>query len=485
MSATQTIVSLAAGDLAGTGDGEVHVFRGIPYAAPPVGPLRWRPPEAAAPWSGVRDGAHFGADPMQVVAPNPAGRSLAPGTSEDCLNLNVWAPATPPAGGAPVIVGFAGGGYVSGSASRDGTVGDAFARRGVVLVTVNYRVGVFGFLAHPALSAESPHRSSGNYGLLDAIAALRWVRENIAAFGGDPRRVTTIGGSAGAALAATLLTSPLAAGLVDGAIMRSPSSLRPLPALERAERAGQLLGDDLAALRALPAADLLALNGTIDAGPRSLLALRSLRTIVDGWAIERDEAEAYRTGSFAAVPAIVGQNVNEGGSFLGNAPLKTPAELRAFLDESYGSLADEAWRVYGVANDAGVERAASDMWSDAMFSYSVRGLARAIAARQPQTFRYVFAHAGAAKARPPVHGDEVSFAYGTGDFDARDRAVSDAMVAAFANFAATGDPNGPGAPPWPRYDPERDNHLVFDGGFPEGSGFRADGARLVERFYRS
>jgi para-nitrobenzyl esterase len=483
MSAVQTTIRIASGEVAGTG-GEVREYRGVPYAAPPVGRLRWRPPEPVEPWTGVRDVTRFGPDPIQIVAANPAGNSLAPGTSEDCLNLNIWAPAIVPAGGAPVLVGFAGGGYVSGSASRDGTVGDAFARRGILLVTVNYRVGVFGFLAHPALTAESPQRSSGNYGLLDALAALRWVRENVAAFGGDPQRVTTIGGSAGAALAATLLTSPLAKGLVDGAIMRSPSSLRPLPTLARAEEAGRQLGDDLTALRALPADTLLGFNGKLNAGPRSLLALRSLRTIVDGWVIERDEAESYRTGAFEAVPTIVGQNVNEGGSFLGNAPMKTPAELRAFLDEGFGALAGDAWRVYGAATDADVERAASDMWSDAMFSYSVRGLARAIAARQPKTFRYVFTHAGAKKQRPPVHGDEVPFAYGTGDFDPRDRAVSDAMVAAFSNFAATGDPNGPGAPNWPRYDPERDNHLVFAETPVEGSRFRAGGAELVERFYR-
>jgi len=483
MFASGPVVRIATGEIAGRSRAGVREFRGIPYAAAPAGPLRWRPPEPAEGWSGVRDAGAFGPDPVQIVRDNPAGRSLAPGVSEDCLNLNLWAPERVPPGGAPVIVGFAGGGYVSGSASRDGVDGYALARRGVVLVTVNYRVGAFGFLAHPALTAESPQRSSGNYGLLDAIAGLRWVRDNVAAFGGDPERVTTIGGSAGAAIAALLLTSPLAAGLARRTILRSPSSLRPLPVLAEAEAAGRAAaGDDLAALRALPAADVLALNGRIDAGARSLLALRRLRPIVDGWVIPRDEGDAYRNGAFDAVPAIVGCNADEGRSFLANAPLRTVAELRAYLAANFGPLAAEAWRVYGVRTDAGVADAAAAMWGDAMFSYGVRGLARAFAAHAT-CYRYVFAYAGASGASPPIHGDEVRYAFGTGAFDARDRAISDALVAAFANFAATGDPNGPDAPAWSPYDPERDNHLTFAERCSAGSGFRAAGASLVERYY--
>jgi len=256
MTTVQT-VRIASGEISGTGT-DVRVYRGIPYAAPPVGPLRWRPPQPVAAWSGVHDGSQFGFDPMQLNEPSRG--SLAPGTSEDCLTLNVWAPATVPAGGAPVLVWFDGGGFIAGSGAKARTDGERFAKLGAILVTVNYRVGVFGFLAHPALTAESPQHASGNYGFLDAVAALQWVRANIAAFGGDPARVTAFGESAGGAVAALLLISPLARGTFDQVILQSPGSFRPLCPLADAETAGRVVGDDLTAMRAIPADELLAMN---------------------------------------------------------------------------------------------------------------------------------------------------------------------------------------------------------------------------------
>lgn len=499
MTASTPLVCIAAGEIAGTG-GDVHVFRGIPYAAPPVGPLRWHPPQRLAPWSGVHDGSRFGNDPMQLPDTQSIRASLAPATSEDCLNLNVWAPARPPAGGAPVIVYFASGGYIAGSASRERTAGDRYAERGIVFVAVNYRVGVFGFLAHPALTAESPQRASGNYGVLDMLAALAWVRTNISAFGGDPARVTVTGAAAGAALCALLLTSPLARGTFDGAILRSPGALRPMCSLEDAEAAGGALGDDLAALRALPAEDLLTMNGRIDAGTRNLLDRRRLRPIVDGWVFVRDEADAYASGAFAAVPAIVGTTANEGGFFHGEQAfpnsypsrvlasqnaVRTVEHLRGYLAENFGTVADEAWTYFGAASDDGVVQAIADALSDTMFSYGVRTIAAALALRQPRTFRYVFAHAGAHTADPPVNGNDTVYAFGTGDFGPRDRAVSDAMIAAFCHFAASGDPNGPGAPHWARYDPQRENYLTIGGNFSEGERWRSAQAAFVERAYRS
>ena len=422
---------------------------------------------------------------MQVPHPHPIRRSLAPGTSEDCLTLNVWAPPEVPAGGAPVLVWFDGGGFISASASRERINGNRYARAGAIFVAVNYRVGLFGFLAHPALSAESPHQVSGNYGLLDAIAALRWVRENVAAFGGDPSRITVMGQSAGAAIGALLLTSPLAAGLIDRIILRSPGSLRPLCPLAEAEAAGLVIGDDLAAMRALPAAALLERNDAIDPGERSLLSMRRLRPVIDGWAIVHDEVTAYRSGGFAAVPAIVGSNANEGGTFTAEVPVRTVAQLRAYLAENFGAAFDEAWTHFGALDDAGVVPALARLWGDVLFNYGVRGLAREIAARQPKTYRYVFSYAGTHTADPPLHGQETTYAFGTGDFDARDRQVSEAMASAFANFAATGDPNGPGAPPWAPYDPARDNALEFGARFSEVTHWHGDSTAFIDRFYRS
>jgi carboxylesterase type B len=474
-------VCIASGQVSGTGT-DVRVYRGIPYAAPPVGPLRWLPPQPVEPWSGIHDGSRFGFDPMQPESPAARG-SLAPGLSEDCLTLNVWAPASVPATGAPVLVWFDGGGFVADSGAKTRTDGERFARLGAVLVSVNYRVGVFGFLAHPALSAESPHHASGNYGFLDAIAALKWVRENIAAFGGDPTRVTAFGESAGGAVVASLLISPLARGTFDQVILQSPGSFRPLCTLADAETAGLVAGDDLAAMRAIPATELLALNAKINPAVRGLTIGRPLRPIIDGWAIERDEVDAFRSGAFAHVPSIVGSNANEGGWFTKNIPVTTTAKLRDYVAQNFAEMVDEGWTHYGASSDAEVERGVAAAFGDAQFSYGARSLAREISKRQPKTYRYLFTHVGAHTSDPPVHSDDVVYVFGNGTFDARDRRISDAMMAAWVHFAEKGDPNGPGVPNWAAFDAGRDNYLTFGDDLAEGTRWRTEPLDFIERFY--
>jgi para-nitrobenzyl esterase len=493
MSVTQTTVRIASGELAGIADGDVHAYLGIPYAAPPVGPLRWRPPQPVIPWTGVRDATRFGPDPIQLPEPVPIRRSLATSTSEDCLNLNVWAPATPVPGGAPVIVYFDFGGFIAGSASRERTNGSAYARRGVVCVNVNQRYGVFGFLAHPALSAESPLGVSGNYGFLDTIRALEWVRDNIAAFGGDPGCVTITGASAGSATIALMLTSPLAKGLMHRMLFRSGSGLRKLHTLAESEQAGRAAGDDLAALRAMPAAELLALNEKVDPanhpdveGVRDLLKVPYLRPTLDGYALVRDDADAYRSGAFEAVPTIMGNTSNEsGGHITAKIPVRTVAQLRQYLADSFGDAFDDAWKVFGAETDAEVPQALVGVWNDNRYAYAVRGYLGEIAKRQPKAFRYVFTHVGTHTANPPVHGNDMTYVFGTGDFEAHDRAVSDGILSAFCNFAATGDPNGPGAPRWPAYDPVRENYIELGNGFVEGARWRSEQAAFIERYFRT
>lgn len=480
MTTAQSVVRIASGDISGTGT-DVRVYRGIPYAAPPVGPLRWRPPQPVTPWTGVHDGSRFGYDPVQIEAPGRDSR--APGVSEDCLTLNVWAPADVPATGAPVLVWFDGGGFVADSGAKARIDGERFARHGVVLVTVNYRVGVFGFLAHPLLTAESPQHASGNYGFHDAVAGLQWVRDNIAAFGGDPKRVTAFGESAGGALTAALLISPLARGRFDQVILQSPGSFRPLCPLADAETAGLVAGNDLTVMRALPADELLAMNAKINPAVRGLTIPRPLRPIIDGWAIDRDEVDAFRSGAFAHVPAIVGSNYNEGGYFSPNIPVRTTDKLRSYVNDNYGNMADEAWTHYGAGADADVETAVAHAFGDAQFSYGARSLAREISKRQPKTFRYLFTHVGGDTRNPPVHTDDLAYVFGTGAFDERDRRVSDAIMAAWVNFATTGDPNGPGAPLWAPFDAARDNYLTLDSTLAEGTRWRTGPLDFIERFY--
>jgi carboxylesterase type B len=473
----ERIVDTASGSVAGT-VGAVAVFRGIPFAAAPVGALRWQQP-AETSWTGIRDATKFGCDPIQVV--NAAHESRAPGTSEDCLTLNIWAPADAALGSCPVMVWIDGGAFVTASGAKKSLDGTAFAKSGVVLVTFNYRVGVFGYLAHPALTKESPHSASGNYGVADQIAVLRWVRDNISAFGGNPENVTMFGVSAGGASAAALLISPLARGLFHRAILQSPGTFRPLCALRDAEQAGMVVGAALSTMRALPAAELLSFNTKIGPAVRSVTAPRPLRPIVDGWAIHRDEIPAFLSGDFADVPIIIGGVADEGSFFTPRMPIKTLEHYRAYVRDNFGDAFDDAWSIYGAANESEVTRSLAGLFGDTQFSYGARGLAAAAANKNPKTFRYLFTHRDAGETRAPLHMAETPYVFGT--TDPKDSAMSKALMDIWIQFARTGDPNGPGLPAWPAYSAESDAFLTLANGFSIGSHWRQRELDFLRHFF--
>ncbi|MDO7850916.1 carboxylesterase/lipase family protein [Hymenobacter convexus] len=462
--------------------GGIRAFKGIPYAAAPVGELRWQAPQPAIPWKHVRSATKFGPRAMQQpIFGDMNFRSN--GVSEDCLYLNVWTAAKSPQERRPVLVYFYGGGFMAGDGSEPRYDGESMARQGIVAVTVNYRLGVFGFLAHPELTKESPNHASGNYGLLDQAAALKWVKTNIAAFGGDPQHVTIGGESAGSFSVSAQMVSPLAKDLMVGAIGESGSllGLQPLPTLAQAEQTGTAFAasvgaSSLAALRALPAQQLLEAAGKPGA-PR-------FSAIVDGYFLPRSPAEIYAASQQAKVPLLVGWNSQEMGhqALLGQAP-PTADNFRAAVQKLYANRLAEVLRLYPAATDAEAEQSATDLASDRFIGYSTWKWADV----QTQTggkpvYRYLYARprpamtpgmgnattglAGgvvkgdaAAPPAPPargaVHSAEIEYALGNlaankvFAWTADDYQVSKTMQAYFANFIKTGNPNGAGLPAWP------------------------------------
>jgi para-nitrobenzyl esterase len=446
------IVAVESGLLSGTGD-DVRCFKGIPYAAPPVGDLRWRPPQPPAAWSGVREATEFGADPLQALTP----RTRAERMDEDCLTLNVWTPARRGNEKLPVMVWLYGGSFVAGSASDPRCDGESFARKGVVLVTINYRVGVLGFLAHSALTAESEHGSSGNYGTLDVLAALAWIKRNISGFGGDPERMTLFGVSAGAALISLLLTSPLAKGLFQQTIQQSPGAFRPLAGLQQAETEGLKLGADMTALRRLSAEEIFAKTPLLVPKQRGLTTPRVLRPIRDGWVIRSDERDAYGRGEIVRVPSIVGTNADEGSKLTAAWDIKSRDALDKLIDESFGRSAARARALY-VGDDTQDARAAvAAMFADTQFNDGARGVARGLVAQGVPVYRYLLL-----RRRPgcgaPNHGDDVPYVFASlaaaakldaAPYDEADVRLAETMQDAWVRFAATGDPNGGSLPYWP------------------------------------
>jgi para-nitrobenzyl esterase len=469
----QPVVVTRAGSVSGTG-GDIETFKGIPYAAPPVGPLRWRAPQPAKAWKGVRDATHFGDDCMQ----RPYVISTGQKTSEDCLTVSVWTPGHGPGARRPVMVFLYGGGFIGGSAAYPLYDAARLAANGVVVVGLNYRVGIFGFLAHPALTAESAHKSSGNYGLLDQIAALEWVKDNIAAFGGDPGRVTVFGESAGAVSIAVLLASPLAKGLFSQAIMHSPD-LPYLASLAAAEKSGAALGD-LAALRRMSATELLAHND--DFFPEhpggNLMSISFPAPTLDGYVLPVQPRAVFAAGTVNAVPAIVGIAADEGRMF---SSKQTLASYQAWVNDKFGRAAPQLLAANPAATDAAANVAASGILGDVVFGESARLIARTLSQHQPRTFFYLFSRGVAGRAQPATHSEVLPFVFGSLDKpsfiphdppDATDLKLSATMQQAWTRFAASGDPNGPGLPRWMPYDRASDPYLEFGTEVRAGQAYR-------------
>lgn len=459
-------VSLAGGRIEGRhvrGDAAaLEVFQGIPYAAPPLGELRWKPPQTAAAWHGVREAKRFGPRCMQLPLFDDM-RFRSDGMSEDCLYLNVWKPVGEH-GKLPVLVYFYGGGFVAGDGSEPRYDGASLASRGIVTVTVNYRLGVFGFFATPALAAESPHHAAGNYGLLDQVAALRWVRDNIAAFGGDPAQVTIAGESAGSIAVSALMTSPLSRGLFARAIGESGALIAPIAPVSLAtmERRGEafarkLGAGSLAALRALPADRLLQAtreqHGDADVD-------------LDGWFLREPPAATMARGGQARVPLLLGSNSQEDyyPAILKDQP-PTPANYRAALHRLFGAQADRALALYPGADAAQVKSSATALAGDMFIAHTTwRWMDLQRRHGGAPVYFYYFdqprpAKVHAAEGESPdtgaVHSGEIEYALGnlSGNpvyaWTDADRAASAAMEGYFAQFIKTGDPNGAGLPHWP------------------------------------
>ena len=471
--AADTVVT-KAGPLQGTIDGDgLRAFKGIPYAAPPVGALRWQPPQPAPKWRDVRQATAFGAQCMQRRQFADMVFRAA-GMSEDCLFLNVWTPAGKAGERLPVLVYFYGGGFTAGDGSEPRYDGASMARRGLVAVTVNYRLDVFGLMAHRELTKESPHHASGNYGLLDQTAALAWVRDNIAAFGGDPRKVTIAGESAGSISVSALMASPLSRGLIAGAIGESGAAINPTFApvpLTEGERAGALFAanvgsDSLAALRGIPAAQLLEAAATQGAPRFGLL--------VDGYFLPRTVAEIFAAGEQARVPLLAGWNSQENGAavVLGRGAEPTPdvytKSVRG-LAAPIGDRADEILKAYPGSTPDEITRSATALASDRFIAFSTWKWidSHARTGGRP-VYRYYYSRPRPAMnpgkgpngqtapaARGAVHSAEIEYAMGnlaTNEvyaWTSEDWKVSATMQGFFANFVRTGDPNGAGLPRWP------------------------------------
>jgi para-nitrobenzyl esterase len=488
MAQTGTQVTIANGIVESvTEKSGVHSFKGIPFAQPPIGELRWKEPQPVNDWKGVRKCDAFGYNAMQKKVFGDMG-FRTPGMSEDCLYLNVWVPAKPSKTKLPVLVYFYGGGFVAGDGSEARYDGESMAKRGIIALTVNYRLGVFGFMAHPELTKESVHHSSGNYGLLDQNAALRWVQQNIAAFGGDPKRVTIAGESAGSIAVSAQMVSPLSKNLIAGAIGESGAMIRPtLAAIPLAEGesnglkfAGMTGAKSLQELREIPADKLL------DEAAKPGVPSMQLATI-DGYFLTKSPVASFAAGEQAKVPLLAGWNSAEvpyQALLGGDAP--TPENYAKKVKTLYNDKANEILKLYPGSTQQEVIKSATELASDRFISYSTWKWAdtHALTSGKP-VYRYLFskprppmsAKMGNAKAglaggiikggaeipdanKAPVpyigaaHASEIEYAMGnlatntTYAWTPADYKVSATMESYFANFIKTGNPNGAALPKW-------------------------------------
>ncbi|MEQ1864603.1 MAG: carboxylesterase family protein [Micropepsaceae bacterium] len=481
-------VATESGLVEGVQEGAIQVFKGIPYAAPPVGELRWRAPQPAPAWRGARSTVAFSPICPQKGA-YPEDSPPEP-MSEDCLTLNVWTPSASPAQKVPVMVWIYGGGLVNGSASTPLYAGDRLAARGVAVVTFNYRIGALGFLAHPELNKESKHGGSGNYGLLDQIAALNWVRRNIAAFGGDPDQVTIFGQSSGAMSVSALVASPLAKGLFRRAIGESGGIFEPVEidplftptgAAEAGVRfAGRAGAATLADLRRLPVEKIIETRFHPQFN-------------IDGYALTKAPFDAYAAGETNPVDILIGTNADEGQYFLGKTAV-TVANANEILARDFPS-----WLVWIVGvtpgtTDAEARAAVASFNGDMRFRWDMWAWARQAAAGRGRVFFYQFSRT------PPfrdgdryfglgaTHGMEMPYVFDHLDqqqvaWTAKDRELAAIIPTYWTNFAKTGNPNGTGLPQWPDFRTSRDQVMVLGDTTGPQTIPRADALERIDSVY--
>jgi len=472
-------VKIDTGILRGSADNGIAAFRGIPFAAPPVGDLRWRPPQPAAKWPGVREATQYGSDCMQLPFPSDAAPLGTP-PSEDCLYLNVWTPAHKASEKLPVMVWIYGGGFVNGGSSPAVYDGSQFAHGGVVFVSFNYRVGRFGFFAFPALSREGAGHPLGNYAYMDQIAALQWVRRNIRAFGGNPADVTIFGESAGGGSVLTLLTSPVTKGLFEKAIVESGGgrdALMGVRYLDKTSPAGLPSAEDLGIAFAKA-------NGIDGTGPEALAALRALPAekivdglnmasmgraaatyggpIQDGVIVTQTPEQALESGHFWKVPVMIGANSAD----IGFPRWHTLADTWA----AFGSSAAQAQQFYDPSNSASVMLVGWKIGADTMMIEPARFVARSIAAAGLPAYEYRFSYvADSLRGKVPgaFHATEIPFVFDTvkakygAALTPADESAAKAVNAYWLNFVRTGNPNGPGLPNWPAYTAAGDRLMNF------------------------
>ena len=446
------------GTISGVRANGLSVYKGVPFAAPPVGDLRWRPPEHATPWTGTRKADAFAPACMQVGVSMPG--ETPPKVDEDCLYLNIWTPAKSPHQRLPVIVWIYGGGYINGSASMPLYWGDRLARKGTIVVTIAYRLGPLGFLALPELTRESPHHSSGNYGLMDQIAALQWIQRNIAAFGGNPKCVTVAGQSSGAISVSILMASPLAKGLFQRAIGESgglfePLQLAPKFLLANAERDGENYAASLGApslqqLRLLPANLLTGNAGGIS------------HPVIEPYVLPLSPYEAFTSGQQNDVPLLIGSNADEARAMI-DVTHETAATFESDMEHSVGQLPAPLLAAYPHTTDEGAKQARLGLERDLRFGWDMWAWARLQAATgQKSVYYYLF------QQQPPFPTGSVYEGWGASHFaelwyvfdhldqepwrwSAADRRVAEEMSSYWVNFAKSGNPNGPDLPQWPAF----------------------------------
>ena len=453
---SEHIVKIDNGLLRGAEDGGVHVFKGIRFASPPLGDLRWRAPKPAEPWEVIHDASRYGHSCMQTPYPvgSPYYKELGI-VAEDCLFLNVWSAQLDTQKPAPVMVWIHGGSFTRGSGSIDNYNGASFARDGVVLVTINYRLGIFGYLAHPELSQERSG-TSGNYGLQDQIAALQWVRDNIAAFGGDPGNVTVFGESAGSSAVNQLLASPDAAGLFHRAIGQSGGFLSTQPELVKGHALGQEAFEqaeveNLAAMRELGTSVVMDVFNSMEASGHRV------RPLIDGGVIPDAALLRFDRGDHNAVPSLVGYNQDESTAFALYPSIpylyKNQEEFEQGLKELAGL---GAWPfIWAYPEQEGSQQPYLDFWRDMIFGWNMHAWARLNEAEGKPSYLYFFTHVPdteVGKKLGAYHAAEINYVFGNDVPDkADDQRVHELMRGYWVNFARTGDPNGKGLPEWPRY----------------------------------